>query len=345
VKEFIQHLKSFSRLLLIFCLLVVGFFYSQQSAYALTVSPAIIELSVDPGQTITKEITLFNETGIPAQLFATTQDFEAAGDGGQPKFLPKAVPSNEASASNWVSVSPSQIVVEPGKFVKTQFTVTVPANADPGGHYLAVFWGIQPPVVSGPAAVAIGAKIGSLVLIGVTGDISEKGELKEFALPEGKIYTHLPVEMAFRFFNSGNIHLKPKGDIVVRNLLGGKVATISANDKEARVLPNQTRQFFATWQKQDPDLTAESLGWWQKFWAEFQQERSNFAFGRYTAQLNLAFGQDKSVHTARLAFWVIPWALLIVYLILLIILLIIIGRLFRMYNRWVIHNYHKGNNN
>lgn len=343
MKEIIQHFKLFGRLLLILVLLVVGLFSAQHSAYALTVSPAIIELSVDPGQTITKEITLFNETGVSIQLFATTQDFEAAGEGGQPKFLPKAVPSNEASASNWVTVSPSQIVVEPGKFVKTQFTVTVPANADPGGHYLAVFWGIQPPVISGPAAVAIGAKIGSLVLIGVTGDIVEQGSLKEFTLPKGSVYTHLPVEMAFRFFNSGNIHLKPKGDIIVRNLLGGKVTTISANDKEARVLPNQTRQFFATWQRQSPDLGADSLGWWQKFWSEFQQERSNFALGRYTAQLNLNYGQDKS-NTARLAFWVIPWALLIVYLILLIILLIVIGRLFRMYNRWVIQNYHKGNN-
>ncbi|MCX6798445.1 MAG: hypothetical protein NTX66_04530, partial [Candidatus Falkowbacteria bacterium] len=155
---------------------------------------------------------------------------------------------------------------------------------------------------------------------------------------------HLPVEIAFRFLNNGNIHLKPKGDIIIRNLLGGKVAAVPANDKEARVLPKQIRQFFATWQKQEPELTAGALGWWQKFWAEFQAEQTNFAFGRYTAQLNLIYGQDKTASTARLAFWVIPWALLMVYLILLVILLIIVGRLFRMYNRWVIQNYHKGNN-
>lgn len=342
MNSFVQKNIFVSKWLIIAVILTAGFCLGMPSAQALTVSPAILELSIDPGQTITKEITLFNEGAAPVQLYASTQDFEAAGEGGQPKFLPKPVNANEASASNWITVAPSQIVVDPGKFIKTEFTVSVPLNADPGGHYVAVFWGIQPPTVSGPAAVAVGAKIGSLILIGVTGDIKESGQLKEFTLLKGKVYTHLPVEFAFRFNNDGNIHLKPKGEIIIRNLLGGKAGAVLANDKEARVLPKQTRQFFTSWQKQEVELSTAKLGLWQKFWSEFQAERANYAFGRYSAQLSLIYGSDQKSAAAKTAFWVIPWALIIIYLILLIVLLIIIGRLFRTYNRWIIQNYHKG---
>ena len=52
------------------------------TAYALTVSPAKIEVIADPGQTVRGEIELFNEQEETKTFFASYENFESRGDSG-----------------------------------------------------------------------------------------------------------------------------------------------------------------------------------------------------------------------------------------------------------------------
>lgn len=52
----------------------------------------------------------------------------------------------------------------------------MPENADPGGHYAAIFLSSLPPTKEGEKTIGVASKIGALVLLRVEGDIREEKE-------------------------------------------------------------------------------------------------------------------------------------------------------------------------
>jgi hypothetical protein len=71
------------------------------------------------------------------------------------------------------------------------------------------------------------------------------------------------------------------------------------------------------------------------FFGKAFYEWRNFAFGRYTAVLGLAFGENNSQHaqSSKIAFWVFPWHLLVLILIVVFFVWFITRGLLRMYAR------------
>ncbi|MDQ5961971.1 MAG: hypothetical protein QG669_363, partial [Patescibacteria group bacterium] len=69
---------------------------------------------------------------------------------------------------------------------------------------------------------------------------------------------------------------------------------------------------------------------------------SNFAFGKYTAYLDLSYGKSNQTATAMYSFFVFPWQLIVTLLIALIIALMIIKAGITHYNKWVIEQARKG---
>ena len=49
-----------------------------------------------------------------------------------------------------------------------------------------------------------------------------------------------------RFENKGNVHVKPVGQIEIRDIFGNKVETLAVNEEKGNVLPLSIRRFQAT---------------------------------------------------------------------------------------------------
>lgn len=274
---------------------------------ALTVSPAVLEISGDAGTTLAGTIKLFNESDQSKTFYTSFENFEPSDDSGAPKFVGAA-----GGLATWMSATGS-VNLGPKERKEVPFTVAIPSDTDAGGYFSAIFFGTQPPSPEG-GIIAIGGRIGVLTLLRVNGDIPEDGGLLEYGTKDSKgFYTIPPVEFEFRFSNDGGDRVVPRGDIEVKNIYGNVRDVIDANPIEGSVLPASARRFRPAW---NPEGTRP-----KGFMQTVKYQWRNFHLGLYTAELNLGWGFTNQVAQDSVSFFIFPWQLLLVIILLLSILL------------------------
>lgn len=297
-------------------------------ADALTVSPARLELAGDPGTTISGEFLLINEQEETKTFYSSAENFEAQGETGTPNFT-----SGNTGLASWIQVMP-EVTLTKGEQKKIPFTVTIPKDADAGGHFAAIFLSTAPANADN-GQVAVGAKVGVLMLLRVSGDIKEGGGIVGFSTRDNQtFYSALPVDFTYRFNNSGNDRVNPTGDIVIKDTVQLKAATIAANPAQGNILPGSTRRFDVSWGPADTGVVS-GTSTHKSFFKAAGYEWNNFAFGMYTAYLHVQYGSN-GVAEASKTFFVFPWQLLILVVIALGIVYFILSNILKRYNRWII---------
>lgn len=303
-------------------------------AFALTITPIRYEIAGDPGQTLDQEITLVNESDKSQLYYVSFANFEAQGDTGSPNFV-----EPKDDIGTWMSTSQSSINIGAGEQKKVTLKITIPKDATPGGHFGAIFWGTSPGAK--PGEVSIGTKTGLLVLLTVSGPITESAGLVDFQTTDkGWFYKQLPIGFQYRFSNQGSDRVKPEGNVVVRSILGWRVARVNANPSDGNVLPNTTRKFNPEWVK------TTSFGMYQEEVAQKQtysfiraikDEWRNFAVGVFSARVVATFGaNDSEVKSNRAYFVVFPWELLLIIAIIGTGAYYLLRTLIRRHNRSII---------
>ncbi len=256
-----------------------------------TVIPPFFQLPLNPGESWNSTIKVVNSNNFDLDLYANLMNFKATGEDGQGTFVPitgqdEAV--NQNSLAQWVTITKDPVHAGKESRVEIPFSVHIPKNAPPGGHYAAILIGTKPPqkqAVSGPT-VQIATYISTLLFIRVSGDVVEKGDIREFS-SDRTFYQNSKASFSLRFENTGNVHLQPQGDITIYNMWGkerGRIE-INQNTEFGYVLPKTLRNFKFTWNGED----------------------SLFEIGRYKAVATLTYGLDsrKNVFSTTY-FWIVP---------------------------------------
>jgi len=328
-----NYMKTKKILYLTVALMLLGIVLPLASK-AVTVSPPILEIDAAKGQVITQSIKVRNEGPDAVTYYLTAQKFIAAGEGGAPQFV--AGTAEDVDLASWIKFNYENITIPGGQAVEIPFSIVVPDYAGPGGHYAAIFLSTVPPEAKAAGSqVAIASRIGTLVLVKIAGEVKENAELSEFSTT-AKSYLSLPVDFNIRVKNTGNVYLKPAGTIVIKNILGSVAGKVAVNEIGGNVLQDSIRKYDASWVKNPNAIGATT------FWGKYRQEKENYAFGKYTADLSLAYGTAGKVLSASTGFWVIPWHVIIVNLLVLIILVVIIYFLVKKYNAWLLKKYARG---
>lgn len=293
------------RIIFLFFTLGAVFVYAD-AAQAITVGPAKLEYSADPGDTIQGSIFVFNDGAETETLYAAFEKFTEVN--GEKKFSP----GEAVELANWFRM-PHKVTLLPKGQENVPFTIEVPKNAPPGGHFAVIWWGNAPP---DSGQVSIVTRAGVLVYLRVSGDVRENGELLSFSSLAGRVVTRLP-DFEVRFRNGGNTYLKPRGEIAVKNIFGGTIAVFKVNDVGRILLPEGE----------------ESLRLSPQF------EKRPFALGLYHADLNLAWGEKPETLEKRYYILVLPWIHILGGSV--ILLLLYFGARFglRKYNERVIARY------
>lgn len=291
---------------------------------ALTISPAKIEMNGDPGKMISGEFILMNEQSSSMTFYTSAENFEASGETGTPNFVP-----GTSGFASWVSLAPT-VVLNKGEQKVVPFTIQIPVDADAGGHFAAIFLSTTPPQ-SESGQVSVGAKIGVLVFLHVSGEVREDGGILSFdTTSNDKVFTSLPISFSYRFQNSGNDRVKPEGTLHIKNIFGWNKAILNANKIQGNILPNSVRKFEVVWD--DGEVDGPRPGFFNKAWYQLQ----HFAFGVYKAKVNLTYGQQQVTSPHSITFFVIPWQLLTLVAALLTILFYGGSKAIRSYNAWII---------
>jgi len=317
--------------------LIFGLFGSilltDNQTLALTISPPLREFTADPGTEFSDVIKLINEDDVEKTFYATIEGFRARGEKGEPEFFQTA---DETQLATWITLEETAVTLKPREKREIEYTISVPEKASAGGHYAAIFWSSTPPQMKEKTGVGVVTKVGSLILVRVSGEIKEEMRLIDFSTSQ-KFYNRLPVQFFVAFENSGNVHLKPMGEIEIEpKILGIGGGKISVNEGGGNVLPKSIRRFDASWQKTAlPPSRATNVV--SRFFEELKNEWKNFALGSFEANLFVLFGATPPQTVERtLTFYVFPWRVILVGLIAAILLILILARLIRAYNRWII---------
>lgn len=299
------------------------------SAHALTVSPARLEIDGNPGSQLKIDMVLMNDKDENQVFYSSYANFEAQGESGTPNFV-----DPKEGLGTWMKV-PESVTLSPFETKTVPVVISIPNTADAGGHFASVFWSTVPSQGSQPGQVAIGAKLGVLVLLRVNGDITENGSIVDFTTKDGiKKFSALPVTFTYRFNNAGDDRVKPVGTLTIKNILGMKRTVIDGNPSQGNVLPKSTRKFELAWNKKNAvnEVYVAPVG----FWDNVSYQWKHFAFGRYTANLSLVYTSKNIADSATTTFYVFPWQLLIVIIIAAIIAYLLLKRIMRSYNRMLI---------
>lgn len=322
---------------LFYIILVVAIAGIASPIFALTVSPARVEITGDPGEILKGEIELFNEQEGERTFYTSFENFEPSGDSGAPHFV-----GAKDGLATWLAAE-NKVVIESGKRTLVPYSITIPKNAEPGGHFAAIFFGSQESGAQGGGQVSVGGKIGVLILLRVSGEIEEGGGLLEFTTKENqRFFSTLPITFTYRINNTGGDRVVPLGEIKVKNTLQFTSVKLLANKNEGSVLPGSTRKFEVGWgQDAQPVNNMESKTDSPGFFEMAGRQWNNFHFGWYSAKLNLTWGATNQTANASYSFFVIPWQLLIIIFIVITILGFLGKMMLRKYNKWIISKAQK----
>lgn len=289
-----------------------------QETFRVRFSPPLLELELDPGDAHQEVIKFENLSSEATDFYPLVQDFVPEGETGGKRFLEPDEIAPSFSLSRWVTVTQEKITLQPGEKATVPFTITVPQDAEPGGHYGAVLLSttpLPPQTVGGigsGAAVAVASRTGPIILVRVSGAITEAAELVELSTDKN-FYEYPPVNFAARVKNLGNVHLKPYGQITIKNQFGKTQTHLPINEKLGNVLPQSIRKFDSQWKKK------------------------GFTLGRFTAEISLAYGDSTQQElVGSISFWIIPWKVLTVSLLGVIIVLLAARLGIKKYNVWII---------
>jgi hypothetical protein len=304
-----------------------------RGADAVTISPPYFDYSLNPGDTVLDVIKVYNEDPYPITLYPQLMNFTATEgeEGGTPSFYPAGEDPYGTALAPWITVDTDEpFTIQPNERANIPFAINVPKDgAQPGGHFGAVVLSTTPPEQKG-GEVGIGQQIASLILVRVSGEVREIGAIAEFGFADKQVwYNYLPVDFFLRFENSGNTHLRPAGNLFIKNWYGRQVAAIKVNPEFGGVLPNSIRRFTFGWKHiVNPDGTSD-------LWREWH----NFALGKYTATLVVNYGSTNQILSDVRTFYVWPWRLMLIFGAVIAIVLILFWVLKAMYDRAVIKKY------
>ncbi|MFA5828543.1 MAG: hypothetical protein WC841_04285 [Candidatus Shapirobacteria bacterium] len=292
--------KKLSQILALFLLLITGYKLqvtqaNAQSALGLSAIPPRLEISLNPGEVVTREIKVRNESSTERVITTITSDFIVNTDDGTPVRVATDETQNRWAASNWVQVSPSQIKLKPGETKSLMLSVLAPDDAIPGGHYAMVLHSPQNEAVLDATGSSIETNVGTLVYITIAGDIKQDAQITDFSAPIFLEYG--PVDFTTTIKNLSDIHINPIGHIAISNIFGKNVINLPLNN--TNIFPYTSRTFENTFSKK-------------------------WLFGRYKANLQAGYGTAGGLLAATIFFWVIPWKIIVLVVATLALLLILI---------------------
>lgn len=266
------------------------------------VGPGKQEIFLNPGETATRYINITSRTKTPTKFTLTTEDFVGSSDPANAVVL-LGDSKGPYSLKDLLKPAITEFTLEFGEKIVIPVTVSSDLNAEPGGYYGAVLVSGRPVNENGVVTIGgavVNSRIGSLFLVRVNGPTTESGKLEDFKVggPKKLFHDKTPAAFEVLFKNDGNVHLIPYGKITVKNLFKRTVAEVPVD------------AYFAL-----PD----SLRYREVVWNE-----EGFGLGRYTAELSLYRGYGNQYDTKKIAFWIIPWKIVIALFVVVLLISYII---------------------
>jgi len=274
------------------CSFVTSQSFADTSGQAITASPAVTQIAVDPGGTTTNKLDIVNSGTIAYKVTVSVSPYRVVGVDYDPQFtqLPGTV-----DPSKWVTLSQTNASAAPHAVLTVNYSVTVPKNTAPGGYYAVIFAETSPTATGG--GVIAHNRVGNILYITVRGQVKQGGALSTTRLPVFDVQSSLPMNLTVS--NTGGVHYLSTATFTVKNRLTGKTVFHASYDRY--ILPQTKRLIASSWTPAEP-------------------------FGIYTISRSATIvGNTKSSPTQTIVYMK-PWFFVTVCIIVVVLLALLIRR-------------------
>ena len=251
-----------------------------QEKEGIRIQPAIIEEQIGPGGSFSSKLQITNISAEQKTFYLVKRDIKTLSPQGSPIFAAEGEKA-DFEISPWIQFENKPLILGPGETREISFTIVVPPDAAPGGHFGGIFAALatEQPKTTG---ISIGYQVGTIINLRVSGEVIEEAQLSEFR-SERLIYGKPKVVFLAKVENFGNVLVRPHGILEIFDFLGKKEAEISVNTEGAAVFPKTDREYKVSW------------------------ESDKFLIGPYKAAVSLVYGQDgqQTVYDTA-SFWILP---------------------------------------
>lgn len=264
-----------------FLVIAVQMAFAQSSPRSIVISPPTIEHTLNPGEVAEGVLKVTNNGNAELTFAANIHDFIVEDKIGTPVILTDDTLSEKYSGASWIAVTPNTFSVPAGTTKEISYFLQVPLDAAPGGRYAAaIYEPIDAIEVDGTGA-GVNTQLGSLFYITVAGPVTETAEVSLFTVPGFSEYP--PVSVITEITNMSDLHVRPSGEIVIKNMFGQEIA--SQEFSGGNIFPEATLQYENSF-----------------------FEDSGIRVGRYTAELSAVYGQNNNLPlSASVSFIIFPW--------------------------------------
>lgn len=261
-----------------------------------------VEIWLNPGESYTKELMVTNRLGKKMNFKVEIEDFQGTKDFENPTKL-LGDDRGPYSLKDYLVPEIKEFALEHGQRMILPVTVTIPADAEPGGRYGSVLVSANPIFGADQVdknqtkgRINLITRLASLFFVGVNGEIHRDARLFDFKTAKN-YYENGPISFQVIFENNSKIHLVPYGIIEIYNTVGRKVAEVEADP----------------WFSMPDSLRFREIKW-----------DRGFLLGRYVAKASINRGYDGIIDRKEAVFWVIPWKIILASLFLLVIFILFV---------------------
>lgn len=206
----------------------------------ITVSPSSQRFEMKAGAAESENLTVINNGQSTTKFIVYSRPYSVTNEQYELQFEKTA---DNTDLYQWVQFAQTTYTLAPGEQIDIPYTVSVPAQAAPGGHYGIIFVETQPAQNSGESVMRK-KRIGSLILANVEGDITRQGHLVSSHVAFWQ--TAPPVTTSHRVENTGNTDFETTVNTTIKDLFG------SVKHQHARdyvVYPGTIRNITFEWDR------------------------------------------------------------------------------------------------
>lgn len=212
------------------------------------ISPVTFNFEIKPGESQGGKILITNRNDETMNYVMELEIFDSSSEDGVPSFTVVKPKEGVSTFVDWVTFPDGDKgSIEVGKSKEVNFTISVPAGAEPGGHYGAIFAKQTKPLISEQNQVGVAARVGALVLISVPGNVQKGAQIATFVSP--KFVWRGPVNMEMKVKNTGSVHYDSAANVALKPLLG---STVNVDLGTHTLIPNSVRDYKGTWNSKYP---------------------------------------------------------------------------------------------
>ncbi|WP_225805397.1 WxL protein peptidoglycan domain-containing protein [Streptomyces sp. NK15101] len=208
-------------------------------------------LSADPGTKLTDRVTVANKTSAPLTFRLYGADaYNTDRDGG---FAVRTRQEKQTGAGAWIRPERTRITVPPRSAVTVPYTLTVPADADPGDHPGALVALDERIARGGKGSVAVGVQraVGARVYLRVNGPTVPALAVEDVTLDQDRPLVPgtrtSSALVSYTLHNRGNVTLNPKVALRARGLFGRTLLDRDLAGVPAELLPRQKIRLTERW--------------------------------------------------------------------------------------------------